>query len=187
MLTEQVLNELGLEAAEPEDLTVEQDRSSRDFIAFRIERAYMRIASQTERLLRDSCGLTLRQWWLICDIAAERPSTLKELCLMADIGLDIADRNLRILADFGYVDRWLDSADPRLIRIALTDEGDALYRRVVDVMEQRNLHLTKGMDVVEVGRLHGALQEVERAAMDDLSSLTPEENGVNAFGVGVVS
>ena len=42
------------------ELDQKEDRQSRSFVAYRIERAYMRLADQTAKVLNDSCGLTLR-------------------------------------------------------------------------------------------------------------------------------
>jgi DNA-binding MarR family transcriptional regulator len=155
---------------------------SRSFIAHRIERAYMRLADQTAKVLKESCGLTLRQWWAICDMMADNPGTLRELSLIPDTDPDLVNRNLMILADFGYVWRDPDEQDHRRVKIGLTAAGEALYGRVIQVMRQRNAHLTRNMSDSEVNNFMMMIGDLERSAMDDLSVMAGDVKKENAFG-----
>ena len=86
-----------------------------------------------------------------------------------------------ILEDFGYMWRVEDELDNRRVKIGLTDKGEALYARVINVMRQRNVHLTRNMSDTEIDRFMTVIEGVERSAMDDLSAIIKEDDVGHAF------
>ncbi|MEM7545612.1 MAG: MarR family winged helix-turn-helix transcriptional regulator [Pseudomonadota bacterium] len=134
------------------------------FTAYRIERVHARLTAQGSAILKAHCDLTLRQWWIIADIAEMKPETATELSRVADVDKGLLSRNLKTLVNLGYVSMERDSRDHRQQLINLTPEGWEIYRSTLPIMNQRNEKLTKNMSGKDVDALLSSLDKIEAAA-----------------------
>lgn len=137
------------------------------FAAYRIERVHTHLAAQGLRVLRARCELTLRQWWVIADMAELGPETPTDLAQLADIDKGLLSRNLKSLADLGYVRLVRSREDRREQLISLTDQGWAIYRRMMPVMRARNLKMTIDVGDDEFDLFLSVLDRIETACQDD--------------------
>lgn len=67
----------------------------------------------------------------------EEPITMGELSQSLDVPLSTATRIVDLLVKHEYVRRLPDSNDRRVVRVALTDTGQAMYQIVDDFIRER--------------------------------------------------
>ncbi|MGB0411529.1 MAG: MarR family winged helix-turn-helix transcriptional regulator [Pikeienuella sp.] len=143
-----------------------EDRLTRGFLAYRVERVHSRLTAQATKILARECGLTPRQWWIIADMMAERPRTSTDLARIAEIDKGLLSRNLKALADKGLVTLERDLNDRRQQIISLTEQGREIHAETIPVMKARNDALTRDMSEGEIKLLLDLLDKVEAAAGD---------------------
>lgn len=146
-----------------EDAKVE-DRLTRGFLAYRIERVHVRLTAQATKILAKHCGLSLRQWWIIADMMAEQPRTSTDLARVAEIDKGLLSRNLKALSEQGIVTLERDFEDRRQQIISLTEKGREIHADMVPVMKERNDALTRDMSDEEVEQLLAMLEIIEASA-----------------------
>ena len=146
-----------------DDVKVE-DRLTRGFLAYRIERVHVRLTAQATKILADTCGLSLRQWWIIADMMAEKPRTSTDLARIADTDKGLLSRNLKALSEKGIVTLERDYEDRRQQIISLTDKGRQIYTEIAPIMAERNQALTKDMSESDVAQLLTWLEMIEASA-----------------------
>lgn len=138
--------------------------ATREFVAFRIERAHARITAQTTRVLAKESGLTPRQWWIIADMRAEEPRTATELAQISDIDKGLLSRNLKTLRAMGLVEMTRNASDNRQQIISLTEAGRRKHDETIPLMRARNEWLTKDVSDEELSCAMRVLARVEEAA-----------------------
>lgn len=142
------------------------DRATRRFIAYQVERAHAKLTIQATRVLAAHCGLTPRQWWIIADMMAEAPETASELAMIGDMDPGQLSRNMKMLVDAGYVETRGDARDRRRQIISLTDAGRAVHDETIPVMAARNRHLVAGLAEQELEVGLRVLRRLEAAAAE---------------------
>lgn len=139
-------------------------RATREFVAFRIERAHARVTAQATRVLARESGLTPRQWWIIADMMAEQPRTATELAQLSDTDKGLLSRNLKALREMGLVEMSRDESDNRQQIISLTDAGRRKHDETLPLMRVRNAWLTQDVTDEELDVAMRVLAKVEKAA-----------------------
>lgn len=139
-------------------------RATREFVAFRIERAHARVTAQATRVLARETGLTPRQWWIIADMMAEQPRTATELAQLSDTDKGLLSRNLKALREMGLVEMSRDESDNRQQIISLTDAGRRKHDETLPLMRARNAWLTQDVTDEELDVAMRVLAKVEKAA-----------------------
>ena len=144
--------------------TSRDDRATRDFVAFRVERAHARITAQAARVLARDGALTPRQWWIIADMVAENPATATELAQIADLDKGLLSRNLKALREMGFVRMERDPTDQRQQLISLTEAGRAKHGELLPLMTARNQWLVHDISDEELETTFRVLEKLEKAA-----------------------
>ncbi|MEM8753321.1 MAG: MarR family winged helix-turn-helix transcriptional regulator [Pseudomonadota bacterium] len=119
--------------------------------------------------------LTPRQWWIIADMVELQPRTATELAAMADVDKGLLSRNLKVLAARGYVAVERDKIDHRQQILSLTDEGRAIYKRGLPIMEERNRNLVKDVSDEDYAVFLRVLDAIDAAAVDAAERLEAAE------------
>jgi DNA-binding MarR family transcriptional regulator len=105
-------------------------------------------------------GLTGPQWVMLIRIANGMGSTAAELCRTIGYDSGSMTRMLDRLVDQGLIRRDRSDEDRRIVRLSLTDAGEALRPRLGPVaIEVLNQHL-QGFTPEEVATLTGYLQRL---------------------------
>ncbi|MEO1611850.1 MAG: MarR family winged helix-turn-helix transcriptional regulator [Pseudomonadota bacterium] len=144
--------------------TDRDNRATRDFVAFRVERAHARITAQAARVLAQDGELTPRQWWIITDMVAEQPATATELAQIADLDKGLLSRNLKALREMGFVSMERDPTDQRQQLIQLTEAGRRKHDELLPLMTARNRWLVHDVSDGELETTFRVLEKLERAA-----------------------
>jgi len=83
-------------------------------------------------------GLGMRDWRMLAMLGAFSPLSLNQLARETNIDKSLASRSASALIERGLVTRSADEADGRGVRLGLTVEGKALYRKVFRKAIARN-------------------------------------------------
>ncbi len=83
-------------------------------------------------------GLGMRDWRMLAMLGAFSPLSLNQLARETNIDKSLASRSASALIERGLVTRSADAADGRGVRLGLTAEGKALYRKVFRKAISRN-------------------------------------------------
>ena len=83
-------------------------------------------------------GLGMRDWRMLAMLGAFSPLSLSQLARETNIDKSLASRSASALIERGLVTRSADEADGRGVRLGLTAEGKALYRKVFRKAIARN-------------------------------------------------
>lgn len=142
----------------------DDEKATRDFVAFKVERVHSKLTAQATKLLAERCGLTPRQWWIIADLMAEAPETATELARISDVDKGLLSRNLKTLKEKGLVEMRRDPSDQRQQLIALTEAGRAKHAETLPLMRARNQHLTAGVSPEDMRTTMDVLSALEKAA-----------------------
>lgn len=81
------------------------------------------------------CGLFLRAASLLSE--QSEALTMGELSRALEVPLSTATRVVDWQVDHGYMERWTDPEDRRLVRVALSENGRELFREIAAVLKER--------------------------------------------------
>ena len=126
-------------------------------------------ASATLRVQR-KFGLTLLEWRSIGMLGAFAPLSLKELARRAALDKSYASRTVAGLIERGLVVSERNDADARGVMLSLSEEGQALYRKVMADAVARNERLLSPLTAEQRKQLMemlGALTVSARRVLDD--------------------
>ncbi len=127
----------------------------------------LRALGLSEHPLKDS-GLGPPQLALMAQIARHPGCRLKDVAAGLRVRPPTASVAVRHLEEKGLVERWPDPEDRRAVRLFLTPEGSALYRRAERFRQEKAKRLLGGLSSEEQKALLELLQRaLERAEYDD--------------------
>jgi DNA-binding MarR family transcriptional regulator len=86
--------------------------------------------------------------------------TMGELSRHLNVPLSTATRIVDWLVNNGYAQRLPDPDDRRVVRVALTEAGGAIYREIDSFFMERIERLMRGFTIEERNTFHGLLQKI---------------------------
>jgi DNA-binding MarR family transcriptional regulator len=125
-----------------------------------------KLNTQAARLLKDCGGVTLTQWRILALIAAIGRCTAAQLSRHSDMDKGLISRNLKALGAGALVRIIPDTEDHRLQHLELTEEGRALFDRILPRMQARQKALRARLSDEETRHFLAALDKLESAAED---------------------
>lgn len=105
-------------------------------------------------------GLTAAQWLPLWWLKSGGPATARELARGLDIDAGAMTRLIDRLVAKGLVGRGRDGADRRVVRLSLTDAGDAVAARLPAVLAEVNNDYLRGFDEAEWRTLTALLRRM---------------------------
>lgn len=150
-----------------------------DFLNYRLYHL-SRVALNASGLhLRAAAGVSRREWRMLAFLGEQPGTRLTELARSAGLDKVLASRAVHALMARGLVRRDTRAQDRRAAAFALTDEGEAVYRRAFDQARAFNARLAGCLSADEarvladcLARLH-AEAEVLLAQAGTLPSSVP--------------
>jgi DNA-binding MarR family transcriptional regulator len=88
------------------------------------------------------------------------PLTMGDLSRQLNVPLSSATRIMDWLVTNGYAERLPDADDRRVVRVALTEAGNAMYREIDAFFMERIERLMRGLTPEERNTFHGLLQKI---------------------------
>lgn len=140
-----------------------------DLLSYRLQRAAYYATRPAYLVYAREFGITGVEWRLMGNLYAEAPLSLARAAEEADVHLAQASRAIAALTRRGWVRSETDSRDARALRLALTAEGRALYRRLLERARRLHETLVAGLSAEEREALHRMLDQVAAAGRELLT------------------
>ncbi|MDH6147805.1 MULTISPECIES: MarR family winged helix-turn-helix transcriptional regulator [Paraburkholderia] len=107
--------------------------------------------------------VTLPEARVIASVGSFGPFSIMELARHANLDKSQASRAAEALIRQGLVQRESSAADGRVVLVSLTQEGRALYRKVMPIARKWNVDMFDCLDEEERAAFGAALDKVIRA------------------------
>ena len=134
------------------------------FLTYRLHRVHAKLNSQATRILEEIAGLSLTQWRIVALVGSMPGATSTDLVRLSGIDKGLFSRKLKTLVAEGLIRSGEGATDSRVHPLSLTRSGQALYDRVLPVMQARQTRLQSVLEGDEYSVLMGALEKLERLA-----------------------
>ncbi len=138
-----------------------------DFLTFilgRLGNAGQRVI--TARYL-EPFDVTVTEWRMLAALAAFAPMSFGKLVEVSSSDKALVSRTLRRLAERGLAVAEQDPANARKVVCAITEEGRALYRKILPVAQQRQAELLGVLSEDERVALYRILHKLDRVLEPD--------------------
>ena len=143
-----------------------------DMLLYRINRIRAVGGGMVLRYCEGQFGVTRREWVMLALLSTAGPISSSELAQRADLDRSATSKAVTGMLRKGLVARSARSGDRRFAQIALTPAGQALYDRILPVVEGINRELMATLRPDEVAQLDGMLERVQQRA-DELWRASP--------------
>lgn len=152
-------------------------RILRDLLIYRLGRLYATAGAMTLRVCEGEFGIPRREWRLLAVLGESGAIQPSELARRAELDRARTSRALTGLQAKGLVERHAVASDRRLAQVALTDEGRALFARMLPRVAAINGAVLALLTDAEVATLDGLLEDLQQQATQLLSaSAWPKAN-----------
>ena len=106
-------------------------------------------------------GLRAPEWRVLASLHARQRLSMRELADLSSIDRTTLSRTVERMARAGWLARQEDSADLRVIRLALTTAGERLFARVWPTVERLNQAAVAGLPAPAVEMLRWTLEQMK--------------------------
>jgi DNA-binding MarR family transcriptional regulator len=145
-----------------------------DFSTFRLVLVAKAIDRLTLKMLADNCDLTIAEWRVLSRLApAANGATVREISQMAWVDRAEVSRAATALEAGGYTSRRPNPNDGRSPILFITEEGQALYRRLLPIRADFHRTLASDLTDAERAQLDSLLYRIAKKVAD----LTDEAGG----------
>ena len=134
-------------------------------LMFRINRYFSVAGALATRLVETQFGLTRREWGVMASLADNEGLLSSELADVAKLDRVRTSRTLGFLEAKGLVSRTPRADDRRRIVVSLTEEGRALYQRLLPEMARFNMELASTLTEQEQEQLDAILVKLRTKAL----------------------
>jgi DNA-binding MarR family transcriptional regulator len=141
-----------------------QPRALPDMLLYRINRLRAVGGGMVLRYCEGRFGITRREWVMLALLSAGEPVSSSELAARAELDKSATSKALAGLQARGLVVRSQRAGDRRFARLALSDEGRALYERILPLVDGINRRLLSVLSEEEVAQLDGMLARMQQQA-----------------------
>jgi len=128
-----------------------------------------RISHHAQRTNARPLDLDMCEWRTVQILGRDGPSTINEVADRIAMDRGGTSRALSRLESRGLIQRKLDPNDRRSHKVALTDKGQTLHRKVAAFANQREARLLAGLSAAERQSLTDLLLRVDAAAQEMLA------------------
>ena len=144
-----------------------------DMLLYRINRIRAVGGGMVLRYCEGQFGVTRREWVMLALLSACGPVSSSELASRAELDKSATSKAVTALLRKGLVARSSRSGDRRFAQLELTPAGQALYDRILPVVEGLNRDLMAGLAPHEVAQLDELLERLQQRA-DELRRASPD-------------
>lgn len=120
----------------------------------------------TENLEFD--GITRVQFNVLQHVATEQPVTLSQICYCQNMSMPNASREIKKLAERGFLYKDTDEKDRRVNYIRLTETGTKLMNAVSDCMEERFFNSISNMPQNDILKLKESLDNLSDSLLNQI-------------------
>ncbi|MEQ8346966.1 MAG: MarR family transcriptional regulator [Sneathiellaceae bacterium] len=102
-------------------------------------------------------GLIRPEWTILLCLAEQDGLTARDICDMTGLLRNAISRGVALLEKKGLITRQSDRADGRLMRLSMTDDGQAIFARIEPILQAREAALLSVIPEAERERFRGYL------------------------------
>lgn len=150
-----------------------QPRVLADMLLYRINHLRAVGGGMVLRYCEGKFGVTRREWVLLALLAATGPIHSSELAARARLPKSATSKAVVALDRKGLITRSARRGDRRYAQLALTPAGEALYARILPVVDGINRQLLEPLSDREVAVLDGLLARMQQRA-NEMAQALPE-------------
>ena len=132
----------------------------RDLVSYRLQKATYFATKGAYLFYAHKYEITPVEWRLLGNIYTDGPMSLVRLAEEVDIQLAQASRTITSLVKRGLVYGEADEKDGRSVRLSLTTQGKALYRKLLAEAVRYHQRLTESLTANELEVLILALEKL---------------------------
>jgi len=148
-----------------------------ELFLYRLSRLQAQAVAPVGRLCQARYGLSRREWRLIVVLARHGPVLSSELAELAQLDRARTSRIVTTLVDMKLASREVIPSDRRHARVALTEQGRALYDEFLPVVVELNRQLLLALSPEEVQQLDTLMDRLAERAAANLKALqVPKPN-----------
>jgi DNA-binding MarR family transcriptional regulator len=155
---------LSYDLMKPNLQTDPPSRPLRDFLTFRLARLTQALNAQATEVLQSAGAIGLTDWRVLAMIAGGGAASARDIVTLTGFDAAQVSRALRHLEDTGLVLTVRDSTDRRMRPVRLTARGQALYDRLVPMMQRRQEALLSALNPEERQAIFGIIDKLQDAA-----------------------
>jgi DNA-binding MarR family transcriptional regulator len=133
-----------------------------DYSTFRLSLVAKAIDRLTLKMLADNCDLTIAEWRVLSRLAPIRGASVREVSQMAWVDRAEVSRAAASLEARGLTSRRVNPSDGRSPILFATEEGLALYRRLLPIRGEFHRRLAADLTDAERDLLDGLLFKIAR-------------------------
>lgn len=134
------------------------------FLPYRLAVLANTVSKGIARLYADRFGITIPEWRILAILGAFGPATASEIQGRSAMDKVQVSRAIARLTEAGMIRRTVDEADRRRQTIAMTAEGDRVYREIVPLAQAREAALLEGLTAEEREMLDRLLNRIQARA-----------------------
>jgi DNA-binding MarR family transcriptional regulator len=128
-----------------------------DLLLYQLTRLHAAAGRIVVRYCEGGFGITRREWGILAMLAARGPLGSSDLARHAQLDRPRTSRALTALEGKRLVVRATADGDARQVRVALTPEGERLYRELFPVVARLNRQMLEVLSAPEVAQLDAML------------------------------
>lgn len=148
-------------------------RTLSDMLLYRLNRIRAVGGGMVLRYCEGQFGVTRREWVMLALLNTQGPVSSSELAERAELDKSATSKAVTALLQKGLLERTSRTGDRRFAQLVLTPAGQALYDRILPIVESINRELLATLDPPEVEQLDRLLERVQQRA-DALRLDSPE-------------
>jgi DNA-binding MarR family transcriptional regulator len=135
-----------------------------DLFLYRLTRLLAVGGAPVIRLCEGRFGITRREWRLIAVLVEDGALLSSELASRAHLERGPTSKTVSLLVAKGLVRRTPRPQDRRLVDVAITDQGRAIYAALFPLVAKLNRELLAALGAAEVDQLDSMLQRLQQQA-----------------------
>jgi DNA-binding MarR family transcriptional regulator len=129
---------------------------------------------QTQRAYENELGMTLSDGRALSVIGAFGPLSVNDLAFKSNLNKGQASRAAQSLVEQKLVDKDASGADGRGVVLSLNTKGKKLYKRVMVLVEKRNLEILSILSAAEQSHLNSLFDRLITKTQQQIA-LQPSE------------
>ncbi len=148
------------------EMTADTSRLDRT-VFYALEKAIKSYRQFAQRNLREqSLDITIDQWLLLKTIHDEPGLSQKEMSQRVFKDYASITRMIELLVKRGYLKRSFHKSDRRRFKLALTEEGETIYKQLIPVISSNRKTALEGFTDQQIETLHHLLSKMTNNCID---------------------
>lgn len=130
------------------------------FLPYQLAVLAARVSREFSRLYSQEFGITIPEWRVIAHIAQAGTVSVREIHARVDMDKSRISRAAGRLEDAGLVRKSTATGDRRLVALSLTEDGWALYARIVPMAKAYETEVLSRLDPANAQQFRSTIRHL---------------------------